>query len=138
MRRGRNVALLAVALGTIVIGSCGGSTSGSTAPAPGTAERQVMGSIAAFFGADAGRTCAALSGSALQRLGGAASCRKAARGREAVAYRVDSVRVDGGSAVAVVRSAGRVIQFTLSDENGAWRVSEPLPALPGIPSSVPR
>jgi hypothetical protein len=138
MRGARIAALLAAVVAATAAGSCGGAASNPTAPAPGSAGHQVMGSIAAFFGADAGRMCAGLSGSALQRLGGEAHCREAARGREAVAYRVDSVRVDGDSAVAVVRSAGRVIQFTLSEEKGAWRVSEPLPALPGIPSSVPR
>jgi hypothetical protein len=134
--RGAPIAALLVGLGAIALGSCGGAASETTAPAP--AQRQVMGSIAAFFGGDPERTCAVLSNSALRRLGGEGRCRTAAEGREAVSYRLDSVRVDGGSAVAVVHSGGRVIQFTLTRESGAWRVSEPLPALPGVPSSIPR
>ena len=137
MRRASITALLFAVLAASSLMGCG-SESESTAPAPGSAQRQAMETIAAFFGADPVKTCGSLSMAALDRLGGAERCRKAARGRKAIHYEVDSVRVDGDSAVAVVRSAGRVIQFTLIDENGAWRVTEPLPALPGIPSSVPR
>ncbi|MEK6278097.1 MAG: hypothetical protein AABM29_08800 [Actinomycetota bacterium] len=32
-----------------------------------------------------------------------------------------------GEAIAVVRVAGRLVQFTLVDEDGDWKVSKPLP-----------
>jgi hypothetical protein len=137
MREVPIVALLAAALAAATLASCGGETE-STSPQQRSTQRQIEASIGAFLGGDAERTCVSLGRAALSRVGGAARCREKAAGRKAIAYRIDSVRVDGGSAVAVVRSAGRVIQFTLSRDNGAWLVTEPPPALPGVPSSVPR
>src|SRR5512133_4041994 len=119
----------------IVLTSCGGS-GGSPSPSGPTAAAAVHLSIAAFFGSDPRAACDSLSTDALGKLGGRQRCLHAARGRGATGYVVDSVRFANGAAVAVVRSAGKVIQFTLVDENGHWKVSQPLPGLPGVPSSV--
>jgi hypothetical protein len=137
MRLLRASGWLAAAVAAVMAASCGGE-GGTTAARNLVGQREVERSIAAFYGAEPKAACDSLSSAALRQLGGRDQCLRAAQGRGAAHYEVDSVRFAHRTAIAVVRSGGRVIQFTLLQERGAWRVRRPLPALPGNPATVPR
>jgi hypothetical protein len=124
---------IAAAIATATLASCGGSDTGTESHATRTPsdKDKVEQSIADFYGAEPKVICGSLSPSALQSLGGRPRCLSAARGRNATPYNLDSVRFASGKAIAVVRSEGKVLQFTLVDENGAWQVGEPLPDFSG-------
>jgi hypothetical protein len=124
---------IAAAIAAAVLASCGGSDTGKESRATRTPsdKDKVEQSIADFYGAEPKAICGSLSPSALQRLGGRQRCLSAARGRKATHYNLDSVRFASGKAIAVVQSEGKVLQFTLVDENGGWKVGEPLPDFSG-------
>jgi hypothetical protein len=124
---------IAAAIATAALVSCGDSDIGKESHATRTLsdKDKVEQSIADFYGAEPKAICGSLSPSALQSLGGSQRCLSAARGRKATPFNLDSVRFASGKAIAVVRSEGKVLQFTLVDENGAWKVGEPLPDFSG-------
>ena len=113
-----------------VAGSCGGGTGSSSKPSATrtlSAQDKVEQSIADFYSGAPKAVCGSLSSSALKRLGGRSRCPSAVPERKPERYNLDSVRISSGSAIAVVRSGGKVIQFTLVDQDGDWKVSQPLP-----------
>ena len=133
MRPDRRLTAILASIGAaaaLLVG-CGGDDSNSNEPyAKRTIndQQKVELVIADFYGASPGKICDSLSSGALEEVGGRQACLKRVAKPQATDYNVQSVRFDStGEAIAVVRVGGKLLHFTLVDEDGEYKVSEPLP-----------
>ena len=129
--RARYVRWLAAAVvAASALAGCGDDSSSNTPYAKRTIsdEQLVQLVIADFYGAGRTKICDSLSSGALEALGGHSACLQSRAKPVATDYNVQSVRFDDtGDAIAVVRVAGKPVQFTLVREDGDYKVSKPLP-----------